>query len=167
MSETPDIGFNGTTTFGDNANQNAAAIIGLVPGGTGNTVPAQFEGQNFQAGSAFNSGFVIWSAFNILDPEARFHASMNTCNGCHGPETGSSFLQISPRSPFGGEAFLSPFIQGTTVFDPFTGQTRTLADLARRRADLTSLVCPPSDDAGPPPPPPVRDAGVTRDASPR
>jgi len=141
LSETPDLGFNGTQTFADLVNQNADAIIALVPGGTGNTVPRVFEGQRFQAATVFNN-LEVWSADGILDPEARFHASLNTCNGCHGPEAGSGFLQISPRFPGdGSEAFLSPFITGTTVFDQFTGQIRTLNDLARRKADMLNLVC--------------------------
>jgi hypothetical protein len=169
LADNPDLGFNGTQTFANFVNQNAEKIIAVVPGGFGNTVPAQFEGSSFQAGSVFNN-LIQWSAPGINDPEARFHASMNTCNGCHGPETGSGFLQISPRGlnfPPGGEAALSPFIAGTTVVDPFTGQFRTLNDLGRRKADLTSLVCPPDPDAGSPPPlpdatrpPPPRDAGA-------
>jgi hypothetical protein len=154
LSETPDLGFNGTATFANFVNQNAEAILSLVPGGTGNTVPPVFEGQRFQAATVFNN-LELWSAPGILDPEARFHASLNTCNGCHGPESGSGFLQISPRFPGGGdEAFLSPFITGTSVFDPFTGQVRTLNDLARRRADLLSLVC--GDEAPPAQQPPAQ-----------
>jgi hypothetical protein len=154
LSETPDLGFNGTPTFADFVNQNAEAILSLVPGGTGNTVPPVFQGQRFQAATVFNN-LELWSAPGILDPEARFHASLNTCNGCHGPESGSGFLQISPRFPGGGdEAFLSPFITGTSVFDPFTGQVRTLNDLARRKADLLSLVC--GEEAPPAQQPPVQ-----------
>jgi hypothetical protein len=153
LSETPDLGFNGTSTFADFVNQNAAAIIALVPGGTGNTVPLKFAGQNFQAGAIFND-LIQWSAPGIEDPEARFHASLNTCNGCHGPETNSGFLQISPRFPGGGEATLSPFITGTVVFDPFTGESRAINDLRRRRADLTGLVCPPGTEVSPPVVPP-------------
>ncbi|HKO91381.1 MAG TPA: LamG domain-containing protein, partial [Polyangiaceae bacterium] len=97
---------------------------------------------------------IQWSAPGIEDSEARFHASLNTCNGCHGPETNSGFLQISPRFPGSGEAILAPFITGTVVFDPFTGEPRTLNDLARRREDLTQLVCPPGTETGSPPPPP-------------
>jgi hypothetical protein len=157
LKETPDLSFNGTSTFADFVNQNAAAITALVPGATGNTVPAQFEGANFQAGSIFNTQ-IEWSAPGINDPNARFHASSNTCNGCHGPETNTlNFTMINPRS-FGTEATLSPFLTGTSVSDPVTGQSRTLNDLGRRQADLTSLVC--SADAAPPPPPPV-DAGPT------
>ncbi len=95
--------------------------------------------------------FVEWSAPGITSEEARFHASANTCNGCHGPETNTSFLMITPRFA-GSQAVLSPFLTGTTVFGQ-SGNPRTLNDLARRRTDLTALVC--GGDGGAPPPPPV------------
>jgi hypothetical protein len=145
VKETPDLGFNGTPTLADFVNQNAPAIKAVVPGANGGTVPAQFEGQNFLAGSVFNN-LVEWDAPGIADPDARFHQSLNTCNGCHGPETNTTFLMITPRFAPGGRAFLSPFLTGTSVQDPFSGQTRQLNDLARRQADLTSLVC--GTDAG-------------------
>jgi hypothetical protein len=141
LADTPDLGFNDSELFGRFVNQNAEAIQAVIPGGPGNLVPPELEGQRFQAGSVFNNlGF--WNAPNITDPDARFHASLNTCNGCHGPETNSGFLMINPRFD-GQEASLAPFITGTTVTDPFSGQVRTLNDLGRRREDLTALVCPP------------------------
>ncbi len=147
VKETPDLSFNGTQTFADFVNQNATAIMAEIPGANDNTVPAQFEGQNFLAGSVFNNQ-IEWSGPGILNPDARFHASLNTCNGCHGPESGTfNFTMITPRTP-GTEAILSPFLTGTTAFDDFTGQTRTLNDLARRRTDLTGLVCAPATDGG-------------------
>src|SRR4029079_18834372 len=121
-------------------NQNAEAIKAVVPGAPSNTVPEQFEGAPFLAGSSFND-FFRWDAFGIADPEARFHASLNTCNGCHGPETNTNFQMIFPRFP-GNEASLSQFLTGTNVFDPFTGQVRLLNDLARRRDDMTAALCP-------------------------
>jgi len=139
VKETPDLGFNGTSALADFVNQNAAAIEAVLPGANGNTVPAQRGGTSFLAGSVFND-LVRWSAPGINDPDARFHQSLNTCNGCHGPETNSAFLMVVPRFP-GGEAGLSPFLTGTSVFDPFTGQTRTLNDLGRRNSDLKGLVC--------------------------
>jgi concanavalin A-like lectin/glucanase superfamily protein len=145
VKETPDLGFNGSQTFADFVNENAAAIIAEVPGATG-VVPAQFEGSPFLAGSVFND-LVTWSGPGIANDDARFHASLNTCNGCHGPEVNTTFLQITPRFP-GNPATLSPFLTGTSVVDQ-AGQQRTVNDLGRRRSDLTSLVCPPSD-AGPP-----------------
>ena len=92
-------------------------------------------------GSIFNDQ-VEWNAAGIKDPDARFHASLNTCNGCHSAsQTGTpNFLMITPRLP-GGEATLSPFITGVTVRDLVTGQPRVLNDLGRRKTDLTGLVC--------------------------
>ena len=141
VKETPDVSFNGTQTFADFVNANAQAIIPIIPGAPSNTVPATFEGVNFLGGSAFND-FFAWNGPGITDPEARFHASLNTCNGCHGPDTNTGFLMVNPRS-IGSEATLSPFLTGTTVFDQFSGQIRTLNDLARRQADLTGVVCAP------------------------
>jgi hypothetical protein len=131
---TPDLGFNETQTLGDFVNQNEASIIAET-----HTVPEQFQGSPFLGGSVFND-LIEWGSFGIRNNEARFHFSINTCNGCHGPETNTTFLQISPRFP-GQEAPLSPFLTGTNAFDFFSGQTRSLNDLARRRDDLTSIVC--------------------------
>ncbi|HEY3668119.1 MAG TPA: hypothetical protein VGL19_19085, partial [Polyangiaceae bacterium] len=141
VKETPDLSFNNTPTLASFVNQNADAIIAEVPGANAHTMPESFGGVSFMAGSIFNDQ-IEWNAPGIINPEARFHASMNTCNGCHGPETGTfNFLMITPRFP-GSEAQLSPFMTGTTVFDQFSGQTRTVNDLQRRKADLTALVCP-------------------------
>ncbi len=164
VKETPDLSFNFTPTLADVINANAAAIKAVVPGANGHTIPEQVNGVSFLGGSAINSGFVSWSAPGVVDPDARFHMSLNTCNGCHGTDTNTRFLMVSPRFN-GQEARLSPFLTGTTVFDQFSGQVRTLNDLGRRRTDLTGLVCPGSGtDAGAPPPidagtPPPIDAG--------
>ena len=140
VKETPDLGFNNTPTFATFVNQNAAGIIAEVPGGDSHTVPLQFAGSPFMAGSVINNQ-VQWNAPGISDLEARFHASLNTCNGCHSPESGTfNFLMVTPRFA-GSEAELSPFITGTSVRDRFSGETRTLNDLGRRKTDLTSLVC--------------------------
>jgi hypothetical protein len=139
VKETPDLSFNNTSTFANFVNQNAEAIIAEVPGGDSHTVPLQFEGKPFMGGSVFNNSD-LWNGPGISNPDARFHASLNTCNGCHSPETNTKFLIVIPRFP-GSEAQLSPFMTGTTVFDRFTGQTRTLNDLGRRKTDLTALVC--------------------------
>jgi len=76
---------------------------------------------------------------------ARCSPTLNTCNGCHGAvETNTNFLHIAPRLP-GQASELSPFLTGTVVPDPITGAPRTLNDLARRNADLKTLVCPPGN----------------------
>ncbi|MDB4982531.1 MAG: hypothetical protein JWM82_3283, partial [Myxococcales bacterium] len=152
---TPDLSFNGTETLGTFVNQNEASIIAET-----HTVPEQFAGAPFATGSVFNDFFTLWSAPNITNPEARFHFALNTCNGCHSAETQTTFLQISPRFP-GSEAGLSGFLTGAQVFDPFAGVVRNFNDLARRRADLSSIECPGNPV---PPPPPPTDGGVpTRD----
>jgi len=139
VKETPDLSFNNTQTLADFTNQNEAAIISVIPGAPSTTVPREFQGSPFLAGSIFNDG-IGWNSFGIRNPEARFHVSLNTCNGCHGPETNTGFLMIFPRS-FGQEAGLSQFLTGTSVFDRFTGQIRNLNDLSRRATDLSALLC--------------------------
>jgi hypothetical protein len=141
VKETPDLSFNNTEAFATVVNQNAKDINLVVPGAPSKTLPDTLNGQGFVAGAVFND-LIQWNGPGIADPEARFHASLNTCNGCHGPETNTGFLMVFPRGP-GFESPLSGFLTGTTVTDPFSGQTRTLNDLARRKADLTSVVCAP------------------------
>jgi hypothetical protein len=150
---TPDLGFNGSQTLADFVVQNAPAIIAEK-----HTVPEQFEGAPFLAGSVFND-LVVWQSpsINLSNSDARFEFSKNTCNGCHGPETNTTFLQITPRFS-GQEATLSPFLTGTTVIDKFTGQSRTLNDLARRNADLRGLACGPTGGA----PAPSLSKGIQR-----
>jgi hypothetical protein len=131
---TPDLHFNDSSTVADYIDQNQAAIIAET-----HAVPDSFEGQPFAAGTVFND-LSSWFAPGV-DPEARFHFSVNTCNGCHSlQETQTGFLQISPRVAH-SEATLSAFLQGTTVSDPVTGQPRTLNDLGRRNTDLKAIVC--------------------------
>jgi Concanavalin A-like lectin/glucanases superfamily len=157
VRETPDLSFNNTPTLGTFINQNAGAIEAVLPGSNGNSIPLALpNGTPFRAGSVFND-LIEWNAPGIANNDDRFHMSIDTCNGCHGPETGTTFLQITPRFP-GSEATLSPFLTGTTVFD-VNGQARTLNDLGRRRTDLTDLVCA-DGGAPPPPPPPPSDGGV-------
>jgi hypothetical protein len=144
---TPDLSFNGSAALGRFINENEAAIIAEK-----HTVPTQFEGAPFLGGSVFND-LIAWTAQGVQNNEARFHLSLNTCNGCHGSaETNTTFLQISPRG-IGQMANLSPFMTGTVVQDPVTRAPRTLNDLARRNTDLKSIVCNT-------PPPPASDAGV-------
>ncbi len=148
VKETPDLTFNNTPVFADFVNQKAADIKAVIPGAPSQTVPPLFAGQSFLAGSVFND-LIVWDGPGIVDPDARFHASLNTCNGCHGPETATSFLMVAPRG-VGSESFLSPFLTGATVFDPVNGQPRVLNDLARRQTDLAGIVCaPPAPPAAP------------------
>ena len=82
-------------------------------------MPEAFEGERFLGGAVFND-IDFWEAPGV-ESEARHKFSLNTCNGCHGAETGSAFLQIFPR--FAGEqSQLAGFQTGITVSDPITGE---------------------------------------------
>ena len=131
---TPDRGFDNGSTLAAYINANEAAILTET-----HTVPTVFQGQSFQAGAVFND-LSTWFAPGV-NPEARHHFALNTCNGCHSSqETGTPFLQISPRFP-GSEAGLSGFLTGVTIGDPVTGVTRSFNDLRRRNLDLKAIVC--------------------------
>ncbi len=138
---TPDLSLNGTTALADFVNQNEAALLANT-----DVLPNQFEGAPFLGGSVFNN-LTTWSAPGILDNEARFQLTSNTCNGCHGPDTATTFLQIAPRFP-GQAAALAGFLTGATAPDQVTGAPRTFNDLARRNVDLVSLVCPTTSSSG-------------------
>jgi hypothetical protein len=132
---TPDRGFDNTATLASYINANEAAIIAET-----HTVPSVFQGQPFEAGAVFND-LSTWFAPGV-NPEARHHFALNTCNGCHSSdETGTPFLQVSPRFP-GSEATLSGFLTGIAITDPVTRVPRTFNDLRRRNIDLTAIVCP-------------------------
>jgi hypothetical protein len=131
---TPDSSFNFSAALARFINANEATILTET-----HDVPLIFEDAPFLAGAVFNN-IDFWSAPGIANPEARHKFSLNTCNGCHGAETGTRFLQINPRSA-GESSFLSGFLTGVTVFDPETGQPRRLAELARRRQLMESVLC--------------------------
>ena len=147
VKETPELGFNSTSIFTDFVNQNAAAIVAELPGAYSDVVPALFEDKPFLAGSALNNTITLWNGPGLTNSEARYHASINTCNGCHGRETNTSFMMVRPREG-GEEAQLSPFLTGTTAIDNFTCESRSLNDLARREADLMAMVCQPTPAGG-------------------
>ena len=87
-----------------------------------------------------NNNIDFWNAPGINNPEARHKFSLNTCNGCHGGETQTGFLQVQPRG-LGQESSLSGFLLGETVIDPVTGNPRQLNELKRRRELLQKDVC--------------------------
>ncbi len=139
VAVTPDGSFNFSARVADFINQNEAIILTER-----HAVPDDFGGQPFGAGAILNN-IDFWSAPGVANNEARHKFSLNTCNGCHGAETGTTFLHVNPRFP-GSEAQLSGFMTGTTVGDPVTGEPRQLNDLGRRRNDLRALVCEPSPE---------------------
>ncbi len=96
-------------------------------------------------GGASTAPRFFWNAPNfpmtLTQAEQRQEFSLNTCNGCHTRETGTSFTHIKPGAI---PATLSGFMTGITVTDPAPPPgitiTRRFNDLERRSADLDGLV---------------------------
>jgi hypothetical protein len=120
VKQTPQTKFNAHPIIDTFLRQNASLIrtnTHIVP------LVYHFEGQdtNFLGGMAPEPP-LFWEESNIgaapPNDTVREMFSLNTCNGCHNIETGSSFLQIAPATTFGNPAFLSGFLTGITVVDP-------------------------------------------------
>lgn len=103
------------------------------------SVPLKFEDLPFRGGNAITD-FSSWNPAGVRSAEARHLLAVNTCDGCHGGETSTSFLHVNNRSK-GQIASLSGFLTGTTVSDPVSGKSRTFNDLARRRTDFANFLC--------------------------
>jgi hypothetical protein len=148
VAQTPEsTPLNGSTVLGDYINANQAAI-------DDNTyaVPAQFPpGTGFLGSSSVNQQDV-WNASNIavnatstppvsatLNPR-HFFALDGTCNGCHGRETATAFLQIANRTS-GSQAALSGFLTGEgPIPDPVISSiTYNFNDLLRRAVILDQV----------------------------
>ena len=111
--------------------------------------PDLFPGTTpFRGGQAENT-LAAWrgAANDPVHSNARHQFSLDTCNACHGGETNDQFLHITNRAQ-GATAGLSLFLLGdgtlsspsTHAFpDPFTGTTRSMGDLQRRRVQLAKL----------------------------
>ena len=135
VSQTPDLSLNNSPTLASWVNANTPALLA----GT-DVVPATFNGAPFLGGSALTNPGAFWSAPGITNNDARFTLSVNTCNGCHQGETGTTFLHIAPRNP-GAASVLSTFLTGKTLPDPVSGVTRTFNDLDFRTRSLADILC--------------------------
>ncbi len=143
VKENPDFNtINNTTRLSDFVNGNEAELLAGTIG-----LPDSFQGQSFLGGSAINNGGfgAIFRATGINSNEARHKLSVNTCSGCHGGETNTSFLHVFPRN-IGQESNLSGFLRGQgngqpiTVFDPVDSTPREFFDLDLRRQNLECLL---------------------------
>jgi hypothetical protein len=138
VKQTPAVAANGTQPLAQFVNDNEAAILA-----DRHNVPLQFQGAPFRGGHSLNN-IDFWNADGIRSPRARHLLSFNTCNGCHGAETATSFLHVFPRSR-SLEASLSGFLTGLNVADPVDGATtRHINDLFRRGVDLHRLTSSPT-----------------------
>jgi len=135
VDQTPDGSLNGSTVLKDYINANATAIKTDMY-----DVPLEYPtGTHFLGGSIFALPAIpFWQAAGITDNDARFHFSLNTCNGCHARETGTASTHIKPSVT----GSLSPFLLGgpnATVNDPVVSTTtHTFADLDRREQELAA-----------------------------
>ena len=136
-AQTPDSSLLNDARTGRFINTNQTAILGGR-----HVVPLAFEALAFRGGSAPTDFTTIWNPANATDKTARHLFSVNTCNGCHGGETSTTFLHVAPRAKT-SVAALSTFMTGKTVRDPVSGVTRTFSDLSRRKIDLQNFLCPP------------------------
>lgn len=81
----------------------------------------------------------FWTASGIASNAARHKLSLATCNGCHGAESGTSFLHVRPAAS-GSPASLSGFLTGATVADPVVpATTYHFAELAARAVKLAQF----------------------------
>ena len=102
-------------------------------------VPQTFDDLPFRGGRAITD-FATWAPSGVTNPEARHLFAVNTCDGCHGGETSTSFLHVLPRAR-GQVAGLSGFLTGITVDDPVSGTSHAFNDLERRKNDFASFLC--------------------------
>jgi hypothetical protein len=107
--------------------------------GEAHQVPLQRGGTPFRAGAVTNN-VDFWFAPGVRSNDARHKFSLNTCNGCHGAETGTTFLHVFPRER-GEEARLSSFLTGMIMIDPVGGEPRPFNDLERRALSVASALC--------------------------
>jgi hypothetical protein len=121
-------------------NANEAAILADTF-----VVPNRFMEETFLGGAATrDAGGFGWDSALIAAREARHRFALQTCNGCHLDETGTTglpqqFFHIAPATT-GGTASMSGFMTGIDVPDPFDGTpVRHFNELQRRAVDLDGL----------------------------
>ncbi len=134
LQQTPDRSFKGSTLLARFIDDNQSRILAET-----HDLPARLDDAPFQAGALINQ-LDHWDAPGIQNSEARYRFSLNTCDGCHGGETFTSFFHVFPRGP-GEQSLLSGFLTGVVEHDPATGEERPFNELARRGRLLERTVC--------------------------
>jgi hypothetical protein len=141
VARTPDLSFNHTATLASFVNANAAAIEQDQQ-----DVPTSFNGAPFQAATArmdpHEAGRqgTFWKGPatppTIASNEARYHFSLNTCNGCHAGETSTRARHVLFATK-AVKASPSSFLTGITLPDPVDPSVpREFNDLQRRQLSL-------------------------------
>jgi hypothetical protein len=138
VKKTPRDGTNNSAFLASFINANCAPITD-----NNYTIPEIFSGQPLLGIKSDNTLSNPWNASPIscsAPTVVRQIFSINTCNACHGVETGTGFTHVNPTS-FGSMAGLSGFLTGITLNDPVSGTSVSLADLDDRAVKLQRLVC--------------------------
>jgi hypothetical protein len=143
VAQTPENARQNSVLLANYVNANTAAILA-----NNYTVPLSFGGLPFLGGASTHTLNFNWdgpapACSSIGNPNARFNFSLNTCNGCHGAETATTFKQVLPRNP-GVASALSNFLTGAgPAVTDMCGIVHTFNDLGRRQADLCNLLSTP------------------------
>lgn len=143
LEKTPQLVIDGQRRLADYINRHAPEILEgryKIPQEfpARRTPPADFRGSSIRIPG--ERGY--WNAPGIQSERARHRFSLNTCNGCHGRETGTTGLFHVANRRAGAESRLSRFMTGSgPVADPVTGRTRSFNDTGRRRNDLIRYLC--------------------------
>jgi alkaline phosphatase D len=143
LEKTPQLVVDGQSRLGEYINRNQRAILDgryKIPQEfpARRTPPADFRGSSIHIPG--ERGY--WNAPGIASDRARHRFSLNTCNGCHGRETGTTGLFHVGNRRAGEESTLSPFLTGSgPVADPVTGVEREHNDTLRRGTDLVDYLC--------------------------
>ncbi len=149
IKQTPDRSLNGTKLLATFINQFQSDILA----GT-HVVPENYLGQSFLGGAIEYDSSDFWNARGIVNNNARHQFSVSTCNSCHGRESYTKFLHVTPVNYGPIDVPLSGFLRGNTddtsdveflsVQDPVVGSvSRDFNDLLRRAADLDALINTP------------------------
>lgn len=140
--QSPDNSFQDTARLAKFINDNEAEILDR-----NFTVPPQFDGAAFLAGSSKVPFGFFWRAPGVANNEARHIVSFTACNGCHHRETNTTgFLHVANRQA-NAKAGLSGFLTGTSVADPVVPSvSRPFNDLAAR-AEVLKLITTESGEA--------------------
>ncbi len=140
VAQTPANSHQHTQLLANYINQETPAIL------AGNhVVPLAFQHTPFRGGASRHDLDFDWDGPQpppcaaINTPEARHIASRETCNGCHGGETNTTFKHVEPRGP-NVPSVLSAFLTGSGPVTDICGLKHTFNDIERRRLDLCQLL---------------------------
>ena len=155
LTQTPDKDYNNSELLDSWVMENKTKIINQT-----HFVPATYlymnNMENFLAGSielGQNSQMNSWnyrsSQSSLIDAQARYLFSIETCNGCHYAETGTLNFHIRPRYE-NETAKLSDFVkyvdlinpaaQQPPLADPISGQYRSTNEPRRRACEMVRIL---------------------------